>query len=496
MNQHTRRDALRGLGLAGAALLTRCSSAPEYPRPNILFVMTDDQHAQQMSCAGHPILKTPNMDRLANEGVRFENAFCTNSLCAPGRASILTGCYSHVHGIRGNSEKSDAIEAINPGLPTFPRLLHAAGYRTGLFGKWHIRQDPVGFDEWKILPGQGVYSDPEFIHNGERRQETGYATDITTDFALDFLRSNGDQPFCMVYQHKAPHRPFTPAPRHATLFDDIEWPKPETYDDDYATRPLAKEAEDMKFEISLAGDYNDLPKGLSAKQKKDWIFQRFVKDHYRAVYGVDENLGQILDYLDAAGLAEDTAIIYTTDNGYFLGEHGWYDKRFMYEPSLRIPFLMRYPRLPVKGHVEDRMVLNIDVAPTILDLAGIAVPEQMQGESVLPLLQGNPPDDWRSSIFYAYYDNSWAMKDLPPEQRTDPSFQYFTAHRVSPHRGVRTARYKLIEYYKEDGYWELFDLQEDPNELKNLYSEPGNDELKAELTAELRRLREYYGENG
>ena len=482
--------------MAGAAFLTRCGSSPEYPRPNILFVMTDDQQARQMSCAGHPILRTPNMDRLAGEGVRFENAFCTNSLCAPGRASILTGCYSHLHGIRGNSEKRDAIETMNPALPTFPRLLHQAGYRTGLFGKWHIRQDPAGFDEWKILPGQGVYFDPEFIHNGERRQETGYATDITTDFALDFLRSNGDRPFCMLYQHKAPHRPFTPAPRHATLFDDIEWPKPETYDDDYATRPLAKEAEDMKFEISLAPDYKDLPKGLSAQQKKDWIFQRFVKDHYRAVYGVDENLGQILDYLDAAGLAEDTVVIYTTDNGYFLGEHGWYDKRFMYEPSLRIPFLIRYPRLPVKGHVEDRMVLNIDIAPTILDLAGIPVPEAMQGESLLPLLQGNPPGDWRNSIFYAYYDNSWAMKDLPPEQRTDPSFQYMTAHRVSPHRGVRTGRYKLIEYYKEDGYWELFDLQEDPNELQNLYSEAGRDGLKAELTAELRRLQEHYGETG
>ena len=449
-----------------------------------------------MSCAGHPILKTPNMDRLANEGVRFQNAFCTNSLCAPGRASVLTGCYSHVHGIRGNSEKQDAIEHINPDLPTFPRLLREAGYRTGLFGKWHIRQDPAGFDEWKVLPGQGVYFDPEFVHNGEHRQETGYTTDITTDFALDFLRRNGDEPFCLVYQHKAPHRPFTPAPRHANLFDDIEWPHPATYDDDYETRPLAKEAEDMKFEISLAGDYEDLPKGLSAKQKKDWIFQRFVKDHYRSVYSVDENLGQILDYLDAAGLAEDTAIIYTTDNGYFLGEHGWYDKRFMYEPSLRIPFLMRYPRLPVKGVVEDRMVLNIDVAPTILDLAGIPVPEQMQGESLLPLVEGSPPDDWRSSIFYAYYDNSWAMKDLSAEERTDPSFQYFTAHRVSPHRGVRTGRYKLIEYYKEDGYWELFDLQTDPHELKNLYTEPGHDELKAELTAELRRLQEYYGETG
>jgi arylsulfatase A-like enzyme len=492
----TRRQALQGMGAAGAAFLTRCSSQPEHRRPNILFVMTDDQTHEQMSCAGHPILQTPNMDRLANEGVRFANAFCTNSLCAPARATVLTGCYSHIHGIRGNSEKRDEIEALDSNLPTFPRLLQEAGYRTGLFGKWHIRQDPLGFDEWKVLPGQGVYFDPDFIHNGQRRKETGYATDVTTDFALDFLRRIGNEPFCMVYQHKAPHRPFTPAPRHAKMFDDIEWPYPETYDDDYETRTLAKEAEDMRFEISLAGDYDDIPKGLSPEQKRNWIFQRFVKDHYRSVYGVDENLGQVLDYLDRAGLAEDTAVIYTTDNGYYLGEHGWYDKRFMYEPSLRIPFLARYPRLGASGRVEDHMALNIDVAPTILDLARVPIPESMQGRSLVPLLQGDPPEDWRQSIFYAYYDNSWAMKDLPPELRTDPSFKYFTAHRVSPHRGVRTGRYKLIEYYREGDYWELFDLQEDPNELKNLFNEPGHDDLKAELTRELRRLQEHYSEQG
>ena len=492
----TRRDVLRGIGASSAAFLTGCQSGPEYRRPNILFVMTDDQTAAQMSCAGHPILQTPNMDRLANEGVRFSNAFCTNSLCAPGRATVLTGCYSHVHGIRGNSEKRDAVEAIDPALPAFPALLQEAGYATGLFGKWHIRQDPVGFDDWKVLPGQGVYFDPEFIHYGNRQQEHGYATDLTTDFALDFLRKTGDQPFCLLYQHKAPHRPFTPAPRHAKMFEDIEWPYPETYDDDYETRPLAKEAEDMRFEISLAGDYDDIPKGLSPKQKRNWIYQRFVKDHYRSVYGVDENLGQILEYLDATGLAEDTAIIYTTDNGYFLGEHGWYDKRFMYEPSLRIPMLMRYPRLGVAGKVEQRMALNIDIAPTILDLARIPVPEAMQGRSLVPLLENDLADDWRQSMFYAYYDNSWALKDLPPEARTDPSFRYFTAHRVSPHRGVRTERYKLIEYYKEDGYWELFDLEADPNELKNLYPEPGHDQLKTELTQELRRLQEHYHEEG
>ena len=258
-------------------------------------------------------------------------------------------------------------------------------------GKWHIRQEPAGFDEWKALPGQGVYFDPDFIVNGQTQKHSGYATDITTDFALDFLRK-GDpaKPFCLVYQHKAPHRPFTPAPRHAKMFDDIEWPYPETYDDDYSTRRIAEEAKDMRFEISLEGDYDDIPKGLDPEQKRNWIFQRFVKDHYRAVYGVDENLGQVLEYLDATGLAEDTLIIYTTDNGYFLGEHGWYDKRFMYEPSLRIPFLVRYPRLPIAGKVEERFAMNIDIAPTILDFAGIDIPQEMQGRSLRPLLEGDP----------------------------------------------------------------------------------------------------------
>ena len=495
----SRRQAIQTLGGSAAAFITRCGSGPgeKHPRPNILFVMTDDQQHSQMSCAGHPILQTPAMDRLAAEGTRFSNAYCTNSLCAPSRASILTGCYSHVHGIRGNSEKADAVEELDPTLPTFPELLQEAGYRTAVVGKWHLRQEPKGFDEWKILPGQGVYIDPEFIINGETKKQSGYATDVTTDFALDFLRrQQGSDPFCLIYQHKAPHRPFTPAPRHAKLFDDTEWPHPETYDDDYATRRVAKEAEDMRFERSLAGDYEDLPPNLSPAAQREWIFQRFVKDHHRAVYGVDENLGMVLDYLDSSGLAEDTLVIYTTDNGYFLGEHGWYDKRFMYEPSLRIPMLARYPRLGKAGIVSERPVLNIDIAPTILDFAGIPQPEHMQGTSLRPLLEGNPPDEWRTSILYSYYENSWAFREMARDQMTDPSFQFWTAHRVGPNRGVRTDRYKLIEYYGEGDYWELFDLEEDPHELRNLYAEPGMADLTAELKSDLLRQREQYTERG
>ena len=495
MRHVNRRQMMRATGGAGAAaFLSRCGSPAAPPRPNVVVVMTDDQTADQMSCAGHTLLRTPSLDRLASEGVRFSSSFCTNSLCAPGRAAVLTGTYSHVNGIRGNSQSSGSIERIGPEVPTYPQLLQAAGYRTGMFGKWHLPEEPKGFDEWKILPGQGVYFDPEFIIGGERQRQQGYTTDITTDFALDFLQRNRDEPFCLLYQQKAPHRPFTPAPRHARLFDDIEWPYPETYDDDYATRSVAERALDMRFEISLKSDYHgEIPAGLDAAQERDWIFQRFVKDHHRAVVGVDEGLGRVLDYLDDAGLAEDTLVIYTSDNGFYLGEHGWYDKRFMYEPSLRIPMLLRYPRMVPAGQVEQRMVIHQDIAPTILDLAGVPVPPMMQGRSLRNVVTGSPEQDWRASMLYAYYEDSWA--------RNGPTFvprpgNYGTPHRITPHRGIRTERYKLIEYYREGDYWELFDLKEDPHEVRNLYQEPGHSDLIGELTGRLRSLQVHYREDG
>jgi arylsulfatase A-like enzyme len=488
----TRRTALGGVATAAAVWIPGCRSNGAARRPNILYVMTDDQTVQEMSCAGNRILQTPNLDRLAAGGVRFANCFVTNSLCAPSRATALTGCYSHVNGVRGNSEARDAVEHINQSVPTYPKLLRQAGYRTGLVGKWHLSDDPTGFDYWCILPGQGVYFDPEFIENGTRKRLSGYATDLTTDLALQFLRNTGSQPFCLIYQHKAPHRPFQPAPRHARMFADVELPYPATFNDDYATRRLAKEAQDMRFDISLAGDYKDLPKGLSPDDKKKWIFQRFVKDHYRAVYGVDENLGRVLDYLDTSGLAQDTLILYTSDNGFFLGDHGWYDKRFMYEPSLRVPLLVRYPRLGAAGRVDDRMVLNIDFAPTILDFAGVPAPESMQGVSLRPLIEGKAAPEWRRSIYYTYYENSWNLQGVGREQMSDPSFQFFTAHRVGPHRGVRTERHKLIHYYSEGDYWELFDLQADPNELRNVYGDPSHAAIEAELKRELARLRTVY----
>ena len=461
-------------------------------RPNIIFVITDDHTVRELSCYGNEVLHTPNMDRLAAEGTRFANTFCTNALCAPARATVLTGAYSHVHGIYGNSERADAVENLDPQVPTFPELLRQAGYATGLVGKYHIRQNPRGFDHWCIHPGQGEYFDPVYIRNGRRVQKKGYATDITTDLALEYLESvDKNRPFCLVYQFKAPHRPFTPAPRHRALFEALEIPEPATYDDDYRSRRVAAEAADMQFDLSLAGDYEDLPEGLSREERKRWIYQRFTRDRYRTIYGVDENLGRVLDFLDERDLSEDTLIIYTSDHGYFLGEHGWYDKRFMYEPALRIPLLARYPRLGAAGHVATELVANIDFAPTILDLAGVAPPASAQGRSLRPLLEGHSPQDWRQSVYYAYYENSWELQGRGEEAMAEP-YRYFTPHRIGPHRGVRTQRYKLIDYYGEGDYWELFDLQEDPDERHNLYGDPRHGATITALKEELGRLRQEY----
>ena len=369
----------------------------------------------------------------------------------------------------------------------------------------HLVDIAVAVKEYRhaLLDRRG--HDPRHPRQPQRPHHVGIdecralVSDVITDKTMAFLnRTNPEQPFCLVYQHKGPHRPFTPAPRHAHLFDGIEFPCPETFDDDYSTRKVAEFARDMKIEVSLRDDYDDLPENLTEGETKRWIFQRFVKDSYRAVVGIDENLGRVLDFLDTNGLAEDTLIVYTSDNGFFLGEHGWYDKRFMYEPSLRIPLLIRYPRLGAAGQVSDNLVQNVDIAPTILDIAGLPVPEVMHGRSLKPLMEGRPPDDWRDSVYYAYYEDSWRMyRDMAKESINDQTYtKYFTAHRVGPHRGVRTGRYKLIEYYTEGDYWELFDLSADPHEVNNLYGQPGFDDITKELMRELRRLQGLYGVAG
>ena len=484
----------REFTLAAGALASACSK-PAPRRPNILFIMTDDHSPSVMSCYGNRIIKTPHLDRLAKEGVRFTNSFVTNSLCAPGRASVLTGCYSHIHGIRGNSEGKDQIENMDPKLATYPQELQKAGYRTGIVGKWHLSHNPVGFDYWCVLPGQGVYFDPDLIENGTKKKFPGYCTDVTTTLALDFLGKQDDRPWCLVYQHKAPHRPFKPAPRHAHLFDDIELPYPETFNDDYATRKLAKEARDMQLDESLAPDYPDLPKDLKGAERKKWIYQRFVKDYYRAVAGVDENLGKVLALLDEKKMADDTLIVYTSDNGFFLGDHGWYDKRFMYEPSMRIPLIVRWPTAP-KARLPEQLAANIDIAPTILDYAGVAAPEEVQGKSLRRIVHGGQQTLWRRAVYYTYYENSWALRGKDAAAMSDPTFRYFTPHRIGPHRGIRTETHKLIHYYTERDYYELFDLRKDPQELNNLYGRREEANLAGDMRFELQQTRELYGDKG
>lgn len=396
-------------------------------------------------------------------------------------------------------------EQLNPDLMTFPELLRDAGYQTGLMGKYHIKQDPKGFDDWRILPGQGKYFDPVFIENGKNNQYKGYVTDIITDKALTYLDGRDNtRPFCLVYQHKAPHRPFTPAPRHAKLWDDVDIPYPPTFEDDYSTRRAAKIATDMKLNVNLLNDYAEDISGMTDAEAKKWIYQRFVKDHNRAVAGVDENLGRVLDYLDDEGIIDNTLIIYTSDNGFYLGDHGWYDKRFMYEPSLRLPLVIRYPRLGTPGQVTESFALNIDFAPTILDIAGVEVPDYMHGRSLKPILAGNTPDEWRQSIYYHYYENYWLTVGPGRDAIEDEDFDYESfrkkvpsfaknIHRVLPHRGIRNDRYKLIEYYTErDGYMEFFDLKTDPHEVRNVYGNAVYKDVIENMTRELKQLKARY----
>jgi len=489
----TRRSVTAALAATAAS---SCSwTRPKRARKNILFMMSDDHAAPYLGCYGNNIVRTPNLDRLSLEGTRFENAFCTNSLCAPGRAAVLTGTYSHVNGIRGNSEAKDALEYMKPGLLTFPQLLQAAGYRTGIVGKWHLTDPPRGFDYSCVLPGQGVYVNPIFHENGEAKQFQGHATDITTDLALGFLKqAPEDQPWCLLYQHKAPHRPFQPPERYAERFRDIEIPYPDTFDDNYATRKIAREAVDMKLDVSLAPDYPELPAHLSAAEKKKWIFQRFARDYCAGIEAIDANLGRVRKYLEETNQLEETLIIYTSDNGFFVGEHGWYDKRFMYEPSMRVPLIVRWPSTP-KARLSEHLVANIDIAPTILDYAGVSTPEEVQGKSLRGIVSGGQQTLWRKSVYYTYYENSWALRGKGAEAMSDPSFKYFTAHRVGPHRGIRTETHKLIHYFSEGDYYEMFDLRKDPGELNNLYGRREEASLAADLRFALQQLREQYGDN-
>ena len=471
--------------------------------PNILFIFSDDHAEAAISAYGSHLAKsapTPNLDRIAKEGAIFKNSFCANSICGPSRACILTGLHSHTNGfLDNNNSRFDGTQT------TFPQLVQKEGYQTAMIGKWHLVSNPTGFNYWEILPGQGAYYNPDFIQmDNSRKRYQGYCTDIITDLALEWLKNERekDKPFVLMCQHKAPHRNWSPAPRHLNLFDDIKMPEPDTLFDRYGgnrSRTL-KEHEmgikdhmywghDMKFHGKesmfpkhfLSGIINrqyermtdsqkkqwdaaygpkneklinDIKSGkLNEKEITQWKYQRYIKDYLRCIKAVDENVGRLLDYLDDSGLAEDTIVIYSSDQGFYLGEHGWYDKRWMFEESLAMPFLIRWPGVIPAGVESKTLIQNIDYAPTFLELAGATIPKRMHGRSLVNAFKDplKKPKDWRKSIYYAYYG-----------ERT---------HRVAKHDGIRTDRHKLI-HFPNTKEWNLFDLEKDPKEMNSVHKDP------------------------
>lgn len=379
-------------------------------------------------------------------------------------------------------------------LLTFPKLLRESGYQTAAVGKWHLGQgpqhQPTGFDFWRVLPGQGLYHDPEMIDETGKKVFKGYVTDLIADMSLEWLKNRDkERPFCLLCHHKAPHRHWEPDEKHAHMYDDVDILEPETFNDDYSNRASAAAAATMRIERDLnARDLKvPVPDGLTKAQEKSWKYQRYIKDYLRVIASIDDNVGRLLDYLDEEDLSENTLVIYTSDQGFFLGDHGWYDKRFMYEESLRMPFIIRYPKEIKPGTINKDIILNVDFAPLFLDLAGIEVPQEFQGASFRPLLKGHTPEDWRSSMYYRY----WMHK---------------AHHNVYAHYGVRTSRYKLIYYYSDalgqpgaidETYkpeWELFDLEKDPYELNNVYDVPSYANVVKELKDEMHRLQAEVGD--
>lgn len=486
MPQLTRREFLKTSAAAAAGLglapwLGRPARAGEAARrPNIVYFMTDDQAWHAMSCAGSKVVKTPAQDRIAREGLRFTNMFVTNSLCAPSRASFLTGKYSHTHGVRTNG-----IPWTDQ--PIFTDYLKRAGYQTCFIGKYHQGGQviPAKPDIWMGFTDQGVYNNQRLKDfDGEVKVFPGHNTDVLGDQAVKYLKEHRKDPFCLLLWFKAPHREWVPAERHKTALADVTIPRPATFNDDYAGRPEAVKKTEMQVEIA----------------KGNMPFEEWVKDYYRTILGVDEAMEKVLAALDDLGLAQDTIVVHASDNGFFLGEHHFFDKRLMYEPSIRVPMLMRYPRLIKPGRTAAEMVLNVDLAPTLLDLAGVPVPADMQGASWRPILEGRSPENWRKIWYYEYYE-------------------YPAVHMVRPCRGVRTEQWKYIEWpefhfvqkpaakakakakaeggaaeaaerkYDHPAEYELYDLRADPDEMRNLYGDPKHADKVAELKKEMRRLR-------
>jgi arylsulfatase A-like enzyme len=527
MNQFS----LKSLALitAGSGFFGCASQEQEATRPNILFIMSDDHTYQAISAYGHGLNKTPQIDRLAEEGAIFHRTTVTNSICAPSRAVLLTGKHSFING------KIDNAHPFNWDQPNFPKLMQANGYQTAMIGKIHLDGIPQGFDFSMVLPGQGHYYNPDFLIEGERIQIEGYVTDIITEKTLNWLKNDRDpeKPFCVLYHHKAPHREWEPAERHYREYTQKTFPEPVTLFDDYEGRGTAARSAEMNILLhkNWTGDSKLYPETLeklgieptklymphetsldlhrfeqtvgrlntdqraswdevygrinedfineyhdmSEEELMRWRYQRYMQDYLGTIAAIDEGVGQVLDYLEEAGLAENTIVVYTSDQGFYLGEHGWFDKRFMYEESFRTPLLIRYPKEIQAGTEIVQLVQNLDFAPTFLDYAGIDAPEEMQGESFRRLVAGET-SEWRDAVYYTYYE-------------------YPSIHMVKRHYGVATDRYKLMHFYYDIDEWELYDLETDPMEMRNVYEDPDYAAVRETLHRRLEELREYYGDS-
>jgi arylsulfatase A-like enzyme len=475
-------------------MLVSVSSASDQ-RPNIVFIFCDDLTCQSVSAYGESrhLLETPHIDRLAEQGMLFNRCLVTNSICGPSRATILTGKYSHKNGFYNNSNSR-----FDSSQPAFPKMLQASGYQTAMIGKWHLGSDPVGFDYWHILPGQGVYYNPPMIRMGERVAMEGYTTDLIGDLSIEWLKNRDrTKPFMLMSQHKAPHREWAPALRHLGWDNDRVYPEPATLFDDYKGRSTAVSDHDMGLDRTFTDRDAKLntPRNLTPEQLVEWNryygprneeyhkanltgrdlvrwrYNRYMHDYLACVKAVDENVGRLIQALEEEGLSDNTVVIFTSDQGFFLGEHGWFDKRWIFEESLRSPLMVRWPGTVEAGQECDRIVSLVDFAETFLEIAGLPIPDDMQGRSLVPLLQGKTPEDWRKSLYYHYYE-------------------FPVPHRVRPHKGVITDRYKLVHYYKPDvDDWELLDREADPLEVTNFYEHPGYSDIVAELHQELKRLQ-------
>ncbi len=506
----TRRQVLTGLGsaalgsaLSPAFLSAETSAANETSasapaiesgkrdsssdRPNILWITGEGIPLKVLGCYGSTLIETPHIDRIAKEGMRFENSFCTNALCAPSRATLLTGTYSNVNGQLSNFDTGpDGRPSFAASQETMAKVFQRNGYQTGMVGKWHLPANPgeTGFDYFVFKRGAGG---PYYNPNGYLRNTSlgstviheesypGYMTDNFTDFAIEGMKQF-KQPFFMMMQFFNDHRPFDPPHKYEHLYDDKRIPEPGTFYDDYSMR--AAPAKEARMRIAYMPDFNP-PADLTERQRQQWNYQKFMGHFLGVLRSQDDNVGRLLKYLDESGLAENTIVIYTADHGFFMGDHGWFDKRFMYEQAIRVPWMIRYPGHIKPGSVSTDWVVNIDNAPTALDLAGLPIPESMQGRSLRPLFEGNVPSDWQKSFYYHYYEF------------------YDSEHWVLPHYGIRTDRYKLISYYTVNE-WELFDLEKDPDEMENLFKwagyevHPDYKTIADDLVLQLKALRSKY----